>query len=346
MPTKHLDTELLKTGFARWLTHTRGVSDILISEPVFPTGGFASEIAMIDVTWQENTDVKSSSWVIRMAPESSSGIHSNYSLIAQDASLRLAATTGVVLAQPFTTETDPQWLGTPFMVMPKIEGHVIGGAAAFDPWLMQLDSAAQRLISEHFIDIVATVHSADITSACAKDIPARDNAADLDYWSNYLMWSSASAPDQVLSDSLAWCVANKPRIDPAPVLLWGDVRYGNVIYGDDYAPKAVLDWDMSTIGPAEHDLAWFFAQEDMTIKLTRKKVPGFPDRHQLLDRYQQKTGRQLQDLYWYETFALFRGAALLTLIDSLRRQAGEQPMFASPGANPLYQELLQRIGAG
>ena len=44
------------------------------------------------------------------------------------------------------------------------------------------------------------------------------------------------------------------RPSRAPVLLWGDVRLGNVIFGDDLAPIAVLDWDMASIGAPEHDI--------------------------------------------------------------------------------------------
>ena len=39
------------------------------------------------------------------------------------------------------------------------------------------------------------------------------------------------------------------------MLNWGDARVGNILYRD-FAPIAVLDWEMATVGPREVDLAW------------------------------------------------------------------------------------------
>ena len=63
-----------------------------------------------------------------------------------------------------------------------------------------------------------------------------------------------------------------------PTLLWGDVRLGNVIFDDDRRPLAVLDWEMTGIGPPEHDLAWYFALDAIQHELFGRSVPGFLDR--------------------------------------------------------------------
>ena len=46
------------------------------------------------------------------------------------------------------------------------------------------------------------------------------------------------------------------------MLNWGDARVGNILYRD-FAPIAVLDWEMATVGPREVDLAWMIFLHDV-----------------------------------------------------------------------------------
>ena len=114
------------------------------------------------------------------------------------------------------------------------------------------------------------------TSAAAAGVPERDNEAELDFWADYLDWSSSGAPVPALVDALEWCRAHRPAVESEPVLLWGDVRFGNVIFGDDLAPLAVLDWDMASIGAPEHDVAWFTTLESTTRSLLGQHLDGLP----------------------------------------------------------------------
>ena len=148
---------------------------------------------------------------------------------------RAAAAAGVAIAAPELV-TDPQWLGAPFVVMPRVRGHIIGEVARPRPVAALARPSAQRAqVHEGFVGAVATTHRADL--AAAAGVPARDNEAELDFWADYLDWSSGGAPVPALVDALAWCRAHRPATESEPVLLWGDVRLGNVIFGDDLAPR-------------------------------------------------------------------------------------------------------------
>ena len=113
------------------------------------------------------------------------------------------------------------------------------------------------------------------------------------------------------------------------MLLWGDVRFGNVIFGDDLAPLAVLDWDMASIGAPEHDVAWFTTLESTMRTLLGQHLDGFPDRDGTIAQYESLSGRTLRDIEWYETLALVRSTAIMTRIGYLHRDAGH----AEPAAD-------------
>ena len=90
----------------------------------------------------------------------------------------------------------------------------------------------------------------------------------------------------------------RPAARPT-VLNWGDSRIGNMMFRD-FAPVAVLDWEMAALGPAEIDVGWmiflnrFF--EDLTHKYSLPCLEGFLQREQVKQIYAEESGRELQEL--------------------------------------------------
>jgi hypothetical protein len=99
---------------------------------------------------------------------------------------------------------------------------------------------------------------------------------------------------------------------------------------------------MASAGPIEMDLAWHLALEDVQTTLTGMVVPGFGTRDETLGRVAAAVGRPLQDLRWYETFALARASAIATRITVLQERAGRRPMFEA-GRDPMLAAALRRL---
>ena len=170
-------------------------------------------------------------------------------------------------------------------------------------------------------------------------------AAEVDEWERYVVWATDGSPPAPLRDALAWCGANRPAPEPPAGLLWGDVRLGNVVFdATRLTPLAVLDWDMASVGPIELDLAWFLALEEVQAEFLPEALPGFGDRDELIARITERVGRELDDLSWYEVFALVRASAVATRISTLQERAGQRPMFP-PGHDPTIaaaRRLIER----
>jgi aminoglycoside phosphotransferase (APT) family kinase protein len=217
--------------------------------------------------------------------------------------------------RPATFENDA-------MRMPFVAGPIPNDFTPLDPWLTSLpDDAARRRVWESTIDVIAAIHREPIVDGVRIGL-----AAELDYWADYLQWMD-DAP-AALRDALAWCRANAPLAsEPDPVLLWGDVRFGNIVYDDDDAltPKAVLDWDMVSAGPREMDIAWLTALDAVGQDLSGLSVPGFGTRAEALARF----GCDVDGFDWYEIFALVRASAISTKIASLSGRSGEQPTLTA-----------------
>ena len=186
------------------------------------------------------------------------------------------------------------------------------------------------------IDTVVAVHAVDWRDAGLGEVlPGTTVRAALDRWTAYVDWSSEGEPLPALAEALAWCAARVPR-EAAPVLLWGDVRLGNLVFDEERRVRAVLDWDLASIGPAEMDLGWHFGLEYMMESLFGRRVEGFPRRDEAVARYEQASGRALSDLDWHEVFALVRA---LAINDRHQRISGDRRRTE----NPMGAVLLARM---
>lgn len=326
--------------FARWLSARRGV-DVVVDEVEHPSVGYSSVTTMLRARWDDDGRAQAARLVVRMAP-SPAGTFADYDLSVQHAAQVAAAGAGVPIAAPLETETDPSWLGAPFTVMPRVEGHIIGEAHPFDDWLVGLGPVGQAALHERFLETLVAIHRADTEKAVAAGVPVRDDAAELAYWDDYLHWSSGGDPVPALVDALAWCRAHAPhRSGPPMVLRWGDVRLGNIVFGDDLTPRAILDWDMAAVGVPEHDVGWFTMLDFVISTLGRRRVDGFPDRAGLIARYDALARHPLEHLDWYETLALVRSTAVLARIGYLTREGGREPMMPVE-SSPLIDLLRER----
>jgi aminoglycoside phosphotransferase (APT) family kinase protein len=208
------------------------------------------------------------------------------------------------------------------LTMPFIAGPIPRDFTPLDPWLKSLpDDAARRRVWESTIDTIAAIHREPLVEGLRVGL-----AAELDYWDAYLAWMG-EVPD-ALRAVLTWCRDHAPLAEePEPVLLWGDVRFGNIVYDEaTLTPKAVLDWEMVSAGPPQMDIAWLTALDQVGRDLSGLSVPGFGSPTEALTRL----GCATEAFDWYEIFALVRASAI-----SCRIGMTEVPTLTA---------ALQRIG--
>jgi aminoglycoside phosphotransferase (APT) family kinase protein len=330
-------------GIARWLSTRRGVPDLVLTRCDRPTDGLSSDTLMVGARGTRDGRDYEESLVVRRAP-TGPGVFPEYDLASQARVQDAVAAQGIPAAAPVELETDPAWVGSEFMVMPAIAGHIPNQAPAFDRWINASSPGEQRVLSESFFDVLAAIHRVDWQgSGLAAVVPDRRVDAELARWRDFLDWfADGEVAVPKLADAFAWCVAHRPPADPPATLVWGDVRLGNVIFGDDRRPLAVLDWEMTGIGPPEHDLAWYFALDAIQHELFGRSVPGFVDREAALARYETRFGRTLVDLDWYEIFAMVRSSAIMSRLNVLQQQAGQPPLLPL-AENPFIDVLTRRI---
>ena len=96
---------------------------------------------------------------------------------------------------------------------------------------------------------------------------------------------------------------------------------GNVMYADDLHVAALLDWEVASIAPPEIDVGYWLMMDDFHSDANGvARLPGTPDREQTLARYEEKAGRTLGDIGYFELLGAAQMA--ITLIRQSDARAG------------------------
>jgi aminoglycoside phosphotransferase (APT) family kinase protein len=264
----------------------------------------------------------------------------DYDLRPQAMVQNAVAAAGVPAPAPAVVEHDASWVGAPFLVMPRVHGDIVGPAPVFDPYVMDASPDLQGRLHEALLDTVAAIHGVPWeSSGLGGALPGRSAHDALARWSAYVDWSSQGDPLPALATALEWCYGRVPG-ERGTVLLWGDVRLGNLVFDSQRRVTAVLDWDLASLGPPEMDLGWHLGLEFMMASLFGRSVPGFADRTESLVRYEQASGHTVRedDVAWHEVFALVRA---LAINDRHQRITGDPHRRE----NPMGAVLLARVEA-
>jgi aminoglycoside phosphotransferase (APT) family kinase protein len=212
--------------------------------------------------------------------------------------------------------TDTAVLGAPFYVMERVVGvHVVSQIPAG-----YADAPEQRrAIGEGLVDVLADLHSVDYAEVGLGEFgrPEGFMARQVRRWTK--QWDATRDRERPGMDALAARLAETVPQTQRDGVVHGDYRLDNCLL-DPGVPgrvRAVLDWEMSTLGDPLADLGmlyvyWPEAGEDLpATQSSVTALPGFPTRAEVAGRYAQRSGLDLSDLNWYVGFAYFKFAAIV-----------------------------------
>ncbi|MGY1839786.1 MULTISPECIES: phosphotransferase family protein [unclassified Modestobacter] len=230
----------------------------------------------------------------------------------------ISALAGTPVPVPRTVhlETDPSVLGAPFFVMERVVGvHV---ATALPPGYAD-EPDRRRAVADGLVDVLADLHAVDPAAVGLADFGRPEGFLQRQVRRWTTQWEATRDTDRPALDALAAELAARVPASRRAGITHGDYRLDNCLL-DPVQPgrvRAVLDWEMSTLGDPLTDLGMLFvywpeAGEDTGLTISPvTTLPGFPTRRELAQRYADRTGADLTDLSWYVGFAWFKFAAIV-----------------------------------
>jgi aminoglycoside phosphotransferase (APT) family kinase protein len=206
--------------------------------------------------------------------------------------------------------------GRPFYVMGYVDGYVLRKAEAVE----QLSPAARRRAGESLVDTLAGIHAVDVDAVGLGDLARRDGyiARQLKRWySQYGQSKAMGGPDVPEVDKVHDLLVERIPPQVGAAIVHGDYRLDNCIVGSDGEVRAVLDWELCTLGDPLADvglLMVYWAEpgdESTALQESATLAPGFPSRVELRDRYAERSSRDLSDLDFYMAFGYWKLACVL-----------------------------------
>ncbi len=230
--------------------------------------------------------------------------------------LRALEPTPVRVPRVLAVCDDPEVIGAPFYVMARIEGDVI--TSEIPP---ALDNPQQRSkIADELIDSLVELHGVDWTTIGLEGFGKPTGYLERQLRRFTGLWELNRTREVPEVEAVgSWLATNLPESPPATVV-HGDYRLGNTMFADGAPARliAILDWEMATIGDPLADVGYMMIHwirpGDETGRFNLQAVTtreGFPDRHELIERYEQRSGRSMQALDWYVALALWKAVVFM-----------------------------------
>ena len=209
---------------------------------------------------------------------------------------------------------DPAVIGSTFYVMERVEGFILRNV----PRDLEISQQQASRLGERFVDTLAALHGVDVEASGLGDLGRGPGYVrrQVDGWTQrYAAARTDNVPD--FSAVTAWLDRNAP-VDVAERLIHNDFRLDNLVLDDRFEVRAVLDWEMATVGDPLMDLGgalayWVQADDDDIYKISKRQpsdLAGMPTRSEIVAAYAARSGLAVDDWPFYEVYGLFRLAGI------------------------------------
>ena len=240
--------------------------------------------------------------------------------MVREARLQLAlAPQGIRLPPILAVCEDETVLGVPFYVMGFLDGHVVTNRlpAGLD------DPATRSRLGEELIDALVEIHAADVSAPALAAFARPGSYLERQVRRFSQLWEINATREIAAVVEVGRRLADELP-EPLPdTVVHGDYRLGNLMVERELPDRvqAVLDWEMGAIGDPRADLGYLLATytepgggpSPLGVSPVTA-LEGFPKKAELVARYEERSGREIGQLGWFEALALWKAAVFCEAI--------------------------------
>ena len=236
-------------------------------------------------------------------------------------------------------EPSGEVIGAPFYVMDFVDGPIARDQASAEALTLPARAAA----ADSLVDNLVRLHDVDPDEVGLGELGRRDGYLErqLRRWQGQYDKGRAREVPLIteVHDRLA---ADIPEA-PGTSIVHGDYRLDNVILSPEGEVRAILDWELCTLGDPLADVGLLSVYwEDVKIPLIDPPhvVDGFPAKDHLMARYGEVSGGDLSELGYYVAFGFWKLAVILEGVYS-RFLAGGYGEDAAPFFEPVGEVVFE-----
>jgi aminoglycoside phosphotransferase (APT) family kinase protein len=309
--------------------HLPGTADARIANWRAADRGLSTETFLFDVQKDGDDGPTTLTQLVFRRPPATN-LYPDYDLTRQVMVMNRLRNTPISVPTVCWLDREDNDLGTPYFVMEQLP--TIGTASDYPSYHSQglyFDATAGQRATMWWgcVQAIADVHALDWRSLrLDKLLMPQRGAHPLEqvvaYCAEMLVWAAPENPRQELVDAVEWLRHNIYEPEHL-VLCWGDSRLSNVLYGPEFEVTAVLDWELAYIGDHEADLAWLlFVDWACSEYQGVPRLGGTPNRQDTIERYEQLSGRAVQNLRYNEVLAAVELGLPVSRLDTRLRNEG------------------------
>jgi aminoglycoside phosphotransferase (APT) family kinase protein len=226
------------------------------------------------------------------------------------------ASAGMPVPRPLALCDDPDVSGAVFYLMENVQGLVLTTLETAERITPDARGAAGRSM----VHTLVKLQSTDLEASCLAEMrrPGSYASRQLRRWRR--QWEASKTRDIPLVDALAGRLEGNLPDETDATLVHGDFHLLNVIVGPDGEVRAVVDWELCTVGDPLADLGLTVAywnelgrparEERHLFREPITELPGFPESAELVAEYGRASGRDLSALGFWVAFAYWKIAII------------------------------------
>jgi len=244
------------------------------------------------------------------------------------------ASADMPVPRPLALCKDPEVTGAVFYVMEHVDGIVLTRLATAE----RMPPAARAETGRSMVRTLVKLQSTDLDSSGLSEMrrPGSYASRQLRRWRR--QWEASKTRELPVVDALAERLEANPPEETEVTVVHGDFHPLNVIVGPDGDVRAVVDWELCTVGDPLADVGLTVAywnelgkpagEERHLFREPITDLPGFPDSAELVAEYGRASGRDLSSLGFWVAFAYWKIAIITEGV--YRRWLAD----AASGSNP------------
>jgi aminoglycoside phosphotransferase (APT) family kinase protein len=250
---------------------------------------------------------------------------------------------GFPVPQVLACCAEPSVIGAPFYVMAFVPGATIASATDAEATPLPV----RRRCGLALVEVMLEIHQVDLVATGLSNLsrPGDYVGRQLRRWRRQVgddgleLYPRLAEVGDRLGDAIP--------AQQAETLVHGDLKLGNLIFGESGEVAAVLDWELCTLGDPLADLGWLLAswsepgETGVRIVTPPSRAAGFAGRDELVAAYQSGSPLRLDDIAYYAALAEWKWAAIDVGIH--RRFASGQMGDASVDLEAVTGEIDSRL---
>jgi aminoglycoside phosphotransferase (APT) family kinase protein len=224
---------------------------------------------------------------------------------------------------------------------------------------MTLPPETLRALHRNLVDNLARIHAIDYAKAGLGDLGKPEGYVQRQVAGWTKRYADSQTDDIPAVTEVAKWLADRVPTEKSYALIHNDYKLDNVVLDPDDITKlvGVLDWEMSTLGDPLMDLGtfigyWVEPDDDGAMQTMRwgpTTQPGALTRREIVARYEQASGRPVENPVYYYVFGMFKTAVVIQQIYYRYKQGltkDERFAIMIMGVHALASKAAEHIARG